>query len=100
MEDKLAKDKNMYHPNNFGATTYWKYTEDGIVEEPEKRTAQYEIDIKDTDFGRKLCIKIFSRVGTDPQHKRDYYTYLETPVDCTFTRSLYEMLRDNLKDKK
>ena len=96
----MESNKNMYHPNNFGASTYWQYSDNGILEEPEKRTAQYEIDVKDTEFGKKLCIRIFSRVGTDPLHKRDYYTYLETLVDCTFTRSLLDILEGNLEIKK
>jgi hypothetical protein len=101
MEESMNNGKtNLYHPNNFKLKTYWLYTEDGILEEPEQKTAQYEMDIKDEGFGKKLCIKIFSRVGTDPLHKRDYYTYFEVPVDCTFTRSLLEILKDNLGIEK
>lgn len=97
MEDKLTTNPNMYHINNFKAKTYWQYTENGVLEEPEQRTAQYEMDIKDEGYGTKLCIRIFSRVGTDPMHKRDYYTYLEFPTKSTFARSLLEILEDNKK---
>jgi len=96
MEDKLTTNPNMYHPNNFKCKTYWNYTE-GAVEEPEQKTAQYEMDVKDEGFGKKCVIRIFSRVGTDPLHKRDYYTYLEFPFDSTFARSLVEFLNSNVE---
>ena len=97
MEENINNGKtSLYHPNNFKCKTYWNYTE-GAVEEPEQRTAQYEMGVKDEGFGKKLWINIFSRVGTDPLHKRDYYTYLEFPLDSTFTKSLMEMLLSNVK---
>ena len=99
MDDKLTTNTNMYHSNNFKCRTYWLYGEGGTVEEPENRTAQYEMGIKDEGFGKKLWIKIFSRVGEDPSHKRDYYTFLEFPINCTFSKSLLEILADNLKGK-
>lgn len=100
MEDKLTTNPNMYHINNFKMKTNWLYSDNGVLEEPEQRTAQYEIGIKNEGYGDKLWINIFSRVGTDPLHKRDYYQYFEVPVDCTFTRSLYEFLKDNLGKEK
>jgi hypothetical protein len=96
MEDKLTSNPNMHHPNNFKCRTHWLYTEDGKVEEPEQRTAQYEMDVVGTEFGTKLKIRIFSRVGTDPLHKRDYYQYIEVPIECTFTKSLLDILSTNL----
>lgn len=96
MEDTTKSKATMYHPNNFKCKTYWNYTEDGVLEEPEQRTAQYEIDVKDEGYGKKLCVRVFSRVGTDPLHKRDYYTYLEFPVESTFTKGLLEMITGNL----
>lgn len=97
MED-TTKSGEIYHPNNFKCKTYWKYRDGDRApfEEPEQRTSQYEMGIIDTEWGRKLWIKIFSRVGTDPLHKRDYYTYYEFPINCTFTRSLLEILSSNL----
>ena len=85
----------MYHPNNFKCKTYWNYTEDGVLEEPEQRTSQYEMSVKDEGFGKKLAINIFSRVGTDPLHKRDFYSYIEFPFDSTFAKSLYEFLKED-----
>ena len=99
MEEKMDNGKtNLYHPNNFKCKTYWNYTENNTVEEPEQKTAQYEIDVKDEGYGRKCCVRIFSRVGTDPMHKRDYYTYLEFPFNSTFAKSLGEFLNENRKD--
>ena len=95
MDDTL---KSNEHPNNFKCKTYWNYVDgEGIrLEEPEQRTAQYEIDVKDEGYGKKLCVKIFSRIGSDPSHKRDFYTYLEVPIDCTFTRALADTICSNL----
>ena len=87
----------MLHPNNFKCKTYWLYSEDSkTVEEPEQRTAQYEMGVEDLGYGKKLWIKIFSRTGTDPLHKRDYYNYFEFPIDCTFTTALMDIIGRDL----
>jgi hypothetical protein len=99
MEDTTKHTGEILHPNNFKCKTYWKYRDgnEAPFEEPEQRTSQYEMGIKDEGYGKKIWIKIFSRVGIDPLHKRDYYTYYEYPIECTFTRSLLAILKDNLE---
>ena len=97
MEDKM--NSGIHHPNNFNCKTYWLY-KDGSKErreEPEMKKAQYEIDMRDDGYGKKICIKIFSRVGKDAEHKRDFYTYLEFNLDSTFARSINEFLGENIK---
>lgn len=94
MEDRMISQSN-----NFKCRTYWQYRdgEEVRLEEPETKTAQYEMGINEDEFGEKFWIKIFSRVGTEPSHKRDYYTYLEFPTDSSFMNSLLEFLKGRMK---
>jgi len=98
MEDKM-KSEEIYNSANFNCTTYWKYRNGDKVpfEEPTMKPAQYEMGIKETEWGNKIWIKLFSRIGEDPLHKRDYYTYLEFPLDCNFSTNLYRMLESYFK---
>ena len=97
MEDKLES-KTVYNSANFKCTSYWQYKdgESEPFEEPEMKKSQYEMGIKETEYGNKLWIKIFSRLGKDPKHKRDFYKHIEFPVDSKFADALYRMLGDNL----
>lgn len=100
MEDEMKS--GIYHPNNFNCRTYWKYKDGAgeVPEEPETKKAQYEIDVFDEGFGKKLRVKIFSRVGKSPEHKRDFYTYLEFPIDSNFARAMYQFLDSYLGEKE
>lgn len=94
MEDRLVSKQS-----NFKCRTYWQYRngEKEKLEEPETKTAQYEMGIDEDEFGEKFWLKIFSRVGTEPEHKRDYYTYLEFPTDSSLMRSLLDFLKGRIK---
>ena len=97
MEDKLSN-KTVYNDNNFPCTSYWQYKdgESEPLKEPEMKKAQYEMGIKETEYGNKLWIKIFSRVGKESSHKRDFYKYIEFPVESRFSWALRDILSDNL----
>jgi hypothetical protein len=95
MEDKITSIKP--HPSNFLCRTYWQYKEnpEDMLIEPESKHSQYEIDVFDEGFGKKMRIKIFARSNMDPKHKRDYYTYLEFPMNSTFSNTLFEFLKED-----
>jgi len=92
MEDRMKSE--IHNDNNFNCKTHWLYRDgkDEPFEEPIMKKAQYEIDLIDEGYGEKLRVKIFSRVGKDPTHKRDFYTYLEFPTDSNFANSLRQFL--------
>ena len=94
MEDRMFSQSN-----NFKCRTYWKYKdgEKEKLEEPETKTAQYEMGINEDEFGEKFWLKIFSRVGKEPEHKRDFYTYLEFPTDSSLMRSLLNFLKGRIE---
>ena len=99
MEDKMQPGI-VNNSANFNCNTYWLYRDGDTeqFEEPEMKKAQFEMGIRDSGYGKKLWVKIFSRVGKDPTHKRDYYNYIEFPVDCNFAKALFVMLKDNKEE--
>ena len=78
--------------NNIPIKTYWKTRDKprDLDDEPELRTAQYEIGVRDSKYGKKIWIELI--VGINDNEKRKFYSHLEFPAGSKFAEDLKEFL--------